>query len=160
MNVINFPANPLTPTDYSVTNWTDQNGGTWSWSIVESCWKRSIRKRTIGIVNIGIPTLGTKEYLTMSFSGTVVRWSIEANGTSPACVFDVLKIASGPILPTASICGSEKPTISSGNVAASSTLTGWTTSFSEGDIVGFKIDDLTGASSDMSYIKLTLELLP
>ncbi|HWD38914.1 MAG TPA: hypothetical protein VG944_08710 [Fimbriimonas sp.] len=51
-----------------------------------------------------------------------------------------------------SICAAAKPTISSGTKYTDSTLTGWTTSVSAGDILALNINSISG------FLALTLEL--
>ena len=48
-----------------------------------------------------------------------------------------------PPTPADSITASAKPTISSGTKQQDSTLTGWTTSISAGDILRFNVDSIT-----------------
>jgi hypothetical protein len=67
--------------------------------------------------------------------------------TSGSIVVDVWK-AAAPTIPTVAntITAAAKPTLSSQQTAASSTLTGWTTSISANDIIGFNVDSATTVS--------------
>lgn len=79
---------------------------------------------------------------------TISGWSITAMGSSPTCTIDVWKIASGTALPTVSnsIMGT-KPALATGNVIESTTLTGWSTAVTKGDIWGINIDAVTVATN-------------
>jgi hypothetical protein len=79
-------------------------------------------------------------YTRVPVAATIIGWAIEAVGASPGCTIDVLKIASGATLPTASIAASALPALTSTNNAAkSTTLTGWTTSMAADDMLAFKV---------------------
>jgi hypothetical protein len=106
--------------------------------------------------NNGGSVLGTgvMGYWTAANAGTITRWSITADGSSPTCTIDVWKIGTGTALPTVTntIMGT-KPSLSTGNAIRSTTLTGWSpTTFVAGDIFGFNIDAVTVAT------KLTFEI--
>ncbi len=98
-------------------------------------------------------TTGAKAYIIARTGGTITGWNITAVGSSPTCTIDVWKIATGTALPTVSntIMGT-KPALSTGNAIRSSTLTGWTNTYSAGDIFGFNVDAVTVAT------KLTFQL--
>ncbi len=98
-------------------------------------------------------TTGAKAYIIARTGGTITGWNITAVGSSPTCTIDVWKIATGTALPTVSntIMGT-KPSLSTGNAIRSSTITGWTNTYSAGDIFGFNIDAVTVAT------KLTFQL--
>jgi hypothetical protein len=88
--------------------------------------------------------------------GTITGWSISAEGTAPTCTIDVWKVADGTALPTVagSIMGT-KPALSIGNHIRSATLTGWTTSFSAGDIFMFNVDATTNGTAITFIIEYT-----
>lgn len=101
-------------------------------------------------------TTGIKVYQVVHYSGTITGFSITADGSSPTCTIDVWKIGAGTALPTVTntIFGT-KPSLSTGNVREGSCPTncsGWTTTFSDGDVFGFNVDALTVAT------KLTFKL--
>jgi len=81
-------------------------------------------------------------YLTVPFSCTIVGWAIMVDAGT--LTIDVLKIATGTAVPTASITASATPAISTGTAIYSTTLTGWTTSVAAYDILGFKITVTNG----------------
>ena len=104
----------------------------------------------------GFITTGLTRYFVAPYNATITGWSIVATGTSPTCTIDVWKIASGTALPTVAntITAAAIPALSTGNVIRSSTLTGWTTAITAGDILAFNIDAVSNALT----IKINLEL--
>ena len=102
-----------------------------------------------------ILTTGVKGSVQVNFAGTITGWTLLAPNETGSCVFDVWKVAEGSYPSTAAntITGSAKPTLSSARAATSTTLTGWTTSFSAGDVFTFNLD------SASSLTKVTLALL-
>lgn len=89
------------------------------------------------------PTVNTKVYVKVPFSGNITRWDIFADAAGSAVV-DVWKHASGT-LPTVTdtIAASAKPTLSSAQINSDATLTGWTVAVAAGDIFGFNLDSVT-----------------
>ena len=104
----------------------------------------------------GFITTGLTRYFVSPYDATITGWSIVAEGEGPTCTIDVWKVASGTALPTVvkTITASALPALSTGNVARSSTLTGWTTDIIAGDILAFNID----AAANALTIKINLEL--
>ena len=94
----------------------------------------------------GTITVGQKGYVQIPYDCTINSWRIIANAAG-SIVIDVWKTAA-PTIPTVAntITGSAKPTLSSQQTAASSTLTGWTTSVAANDIIGFNVDSATTVS--------------
>jgi len=80
------------------------------------------------------------------YACTIDSWRIIANA-SGSIVVDVWK-AAAPTIPTVAntITGSALPTLSTQQTAASSTLTGWTTSVAANDIIGFNVNSATTVS--------------
>lgn len=89
-------------------------------------------------------TVGSKVYIICPFAGTITGWNIVSNGVSPTCTIDIWKIPTGTSLPTVlnTITGI-KPALTTGNAIRSTTLTGWITSVSAGDIFCINIDAVT-----------------
>jgi hypothetical protein len=112
--------------------------------------------RTLGVTIDGagsVCSTGQKGYIIAPFGGTITAWSITAVGASPTCTLDVWKIAAGTALPTvANTIMGTKPALSTGNAVRSTTRTGWTTTFSVGDIFGFNLDAVSTAT------RITFEL--
>jgi hypothetical protein len=79
---------------------------------------------------------------------TISGWAITAQGNAPTATFDVWKIAKGTSLPTvANTIMGTKPSLASGNALVSTTLTGWSTAVSAGDIWGVNLDSVAGATN-------------
>jgi hypothetical protein len=97
-------------------------------------------------------TTGIKGYLQIPFNCIIHSWTLLADQAGSA-VMDVWKttFAGFPPLVGNSITGSTPPTLS-GQATTSSTLTGWTTTIYEGDIIAFNVVSAT------SIQRLTLEL--
>jgi len=94
----------------------------------------------------GTITVGQKGYVQVPYACTINSWRLIANA-SGSIVIDVWK-AAAPTIPTVAntITGSALPTLSSQQTAASSTLTGWTTSVAANDIIGFNVNSATTVS--------------
>ena len=98
--------------------------------------------RTVGVSIDGggtAITTGTKGYVEVPYAGTITEWKIISD-ISGSAVFDVWK--SNAAIPTNSnsITASAKPTLTSSQRAASTTLTGWTTGVSVNDVFGFEVE--------------------
>ncbi len=89
-------------------------------------------------------TTGLKGFLEISFGMTITGVTVLADQTGSA-VLDIWKetYASYPPTGADSITASAKPTISSATKTKDTTLTGWTTSVSAGDILAFNVDSVT-----------------
>lgn len=89
-------------------------------------------------------TTGVKGYLRVPFACTIVSVTLLAD-QSGSIVIDVWKdtYANYPPVVGDSITASAKPTISSATKSEDTTLTGWTTSISAGDVLGFNVDSVT-----------------
>lgn len=89
-------------------------------------------------------TTGVKGFVSIPYDCTIIGWDLFAD-QSGSIVFDVWKRAYASFPPTVSqtITASAKPTLSSVQKNSDSTLTGWTTSVSAGDVIGFNVDSAT-----------------
>jgi hypothetical protein len=110
---------------------------------------------TIGVTidgSGGVITPGQKGYVQVPYACTINSWRIIANAAG-SIVIDVWKTAA-PTIPTVAntITGSALPTLSSQQTAASSTLTGWTTSVAANDIIGFNVN----SANTVSWVILQL----
>jgi hypothetical protein len=110
-----------------------------------------LQQKTLGTIEFTlhnndavITTSAISELLRASYSGTITKWTIDADATGDI-VIDVLKNGS-------TITASAKPTLSSASTASSSTLTGWTTTFTREDTFKIVVD----SASTVKYITLTL----
>ena len=95
----------------------------------------------------GVIDAGEKGYLRLPFNGTITGWSLVGN-TSGSMVVDVWKdtYANFPPVVGDTITGSDKPTLSAAQKNTSTALTGWTTTFNEGDWLAFNVDSASGIS--------------
>ena len=88
---------------------------------------------------------GSKGFLRVPYDCTITAAQLLAD-QSGSIVIDVTKDTYANFPPTTltdSICASALPTLSSSQKSEDSTLTGWTTSLSKGDILGFVVDSAT-----------------
>jgi len=89
-------------------------------------------------------TTGQKGHLEIPFACTIQQVTLEADQTG-SIVVDIWKdtYANFPPTDADSITAAAPPTISSAHKSQDSTLTGWTTSISAGDILAFNVDACT-----------------
>lgn len=104
----------------------------------------NIKQATIGIIidGGGSPlTTGQKGFIEVPFSCTINRSTLLADQTG-SVVVDVWRVPYSSFPPSSAnkITASAPPTISSAQTAQDSTLTGWTTSLSAGDILAFNVN--------------------
>jgi hypothetical protein len=90
------------------------------------------------------PTANTKRYIRVPYAATITKWTILGD-VSGSAVVDVWKDTYVNYPPTVadSIAASAKPTLSSALKNENSTLTGWTTTITAGDVLGFNLDSCT-----------------
>jgi hypothetical protein len=89
-------------------------------------------------------TTGVKGYLEIPFACTIQAVTLLAD-VSGSIVIDIWKdvYANYPPVVADTITASAKPTISAATKSQNVTLTGWTTSITAGDILGFNVDSVT-----------------
>jgi hypothetical protein len=92
----------------------------------------------------GVITVGTKGYRRITQNGTIKKWTV-MSFQSGSIQFDITKSSFGAFPPTASIVGGSPPSLSAGTHAEGDT-TGWTSSVSVGDVIGFKVTSVSGIS--------------
>jgi hypothetical protein len=100
---------------------------------------------TIGITIDGggsAITTGSKGFIYVPYACTISSATLLAD-QSGSIVIDVKKVAYGSFPTTSSITASAKPTLSSAQNSQDTTLTGWTTSVSAGDVLEFVVDSCT-----------------
>jgi hypothetical protein len=105
------------------------------------------KTHTVGIVIDGggsAITTGVKGYIQVPIGGTITAVRMLAD-QSGSIVVDVWKdtYANYPPTDADSITAAAPPTISSAIKSEDTTLTGWTTSITAGDILGFNVDSAT-----------------
>jgi hypothetical protein len=109
----------------------------------------AMKRDAIGVA-VGDPAgsalaTGVLGYVVVPNACTIAGWDIVVDaGTATV---DVWKVGTGTAKPTVSntITASAKPAISTGTVIHSTTLTGWTTSVTAFDIIGFNLDTVATA---------------
>ncbi len=129
-----------------------------TWSLVAAQTFQSAIEYVIDGTGSTIVT-GYKGSLEMPFSGTIIAVTLLADQTW-AIVVDIWKSTyaqfdAGATHPVAAdkITASTPPTITAtGSKSQDTTLTGWTTSFSKGDILGFNVNSVT------SIVRCTISL--
>ena len=101
-------------------------------------------------------TTGIKGDLTIPFACTISEWTLLAN-QSGSIVVDIWKDTYSNYPPTVgdTITGSAKPTISTATKGQSSTLTGWTTSITAGNILRFNVDSVSSITRVTLSLKVT-----
>lgn len=98
---------------------------------------------------------GTKGWWVCDVGGTILEWTVLAD-QSGSIVIDVWKDTYANFPPTVAdtITASAKPTLSTAQKNQSSTLTGWTTGVSAGDILRFNVD----SAATVQRVTLTLKI--
>lgn len=101
---------------------------------------------------VPLDSTGLKGALRVDFACTITAVTTIANATG-SCVIDIKKSTYAGYPTTTSICASAKPTLSSAQKAEDTTLTGWTTSITAGDVLEFTVDSASG----LSWASVTLK---
>jgi hypothetical protein len=115
----------------------------------------AVRTETIGITVDGggsVLTTGVKGYRSFPVAGTITGWRLLAD-VAGDIEFDILKDAFGSYPSTTSIVAAAPPELAGVDSDEDTTLTGWTTSVSAGDVFGFEI-----VGSPATIERVTLEL--
>jgi hypothetical protein len=101
-------------------------------------------------------TTGQKGHLEIPFACTITRVTLLAD-QSGSIVIDIWKdtYANFPPTDANSITASAPPTISSAQKSQDSTLTGWTTAITAGDILAFNVDSITTVTRVTLALKVT-----
>jgi hypothetical protein len=118
----------------------------------------NVAKGQLGISlngNGSVITTGVKTYLTVPYSGIITGWELLSTATG-SIVVDVWKDTYANYPPTLSdsICGIDKPTLTSQIKNNNNTLTAWSTTITEGDIIAFNVDSAT----TVTQVTLTLKI--
>lgn len=127
--------------------------------IVTSGGKKTVTEgKTLGITIDGggsVITTGVKGYLSVPFNCTITGWTLVSD-VSGSVVVDVWKDTYANYPPTIAdvITASAKPTLSSANKNTSTTLTGWTTTVTAGDVLAFNVN----SAATVTRVTLTLSV--
>jgi hypothetical protein len=116
----------------------------------------AVRTMQVGITIDGggsVPSTGVKGYKTVPVTGTITGVRMLADQAGSA-VIDIWKdtYANYPPTNADSITAAATPTISAADKSEDTTLTGWTTAVTAGDVLGFNLDSIT------TITRVTLEL--
>jgi hypothetical protein len=103
-----------------------------------------------------VVTVGDKGTIQCPISGTITKWTLLAKPAGDV-EFDVFLDAFGSYPPTTSIVASAPPLLSGADSATDSTLTGWTTAVTAGDVFGFEI---VGTPATITRVTLQIEVTP
>lgn len=106
--------------------------------------KKSLIKTVTFVVDGGDTTPSTGEYssIVSNFNGTITSWTITSD-IAGSTVVDIWKANGAKPTVANTITASAKPTLSSANYATGATLTGWTTSITENDVLTINIDSIS-----------------
>jgi len=118
------------------------------WNGIDALYSITITIDGGGIV----PTTGLKDFYEVPCNSTIVSARMFADQSGSA-VIDVEKSTYAGFPPSSSICASAPPTLSAVQKSEDTTLTGWTTALSAGDILGFDLDSVTTCT------RITLSLI-
>jgi hypothetical protein len=101
-------------------------------------------------------TTGVKGFLEIPFTCTINRATLLCDATG-SIVVDVWKDTYDNYPPTVAdtITASAKPTVSTSNKGQVTTLTGWTTSITSGQILGFNVDSAATVTRCTISLKVT-----
>jgi hypothetical protein len=114
--------------------------------------------RTLNYVIDGagsVITTGSKGYVVVDFDCVVSSWTVVAD-VSGSIVVDVKKSTYAGFPTTATIAGSELPTLSSAQKNQDLSLSTWTTSITAGDVLEFVVD----SASTVTRVTVSLKLVP
>ncbi len=100
-----------------------------------------------------LQTGATGVYYTCPYNATVTGWYLTGS-PSGSLVVDVWKAAGAIPVNANSIAGTEKPTLSSQQLASNTTLSTWTTAVSIGDVFSFEIESATTVTNATLTIAL------
>jgi hypothetical protein len=108
---------------------------------------------TFGDTTASALTAGSVVYFTIPYTCTISAWNITVDAGT--VTFDVWKISTGTAIPTVSnsITAAALPSLASGTVNHSTTLTAWTKSVATNDIIGIQLKTVATAK----YAELDIE---
>ncbi len=108
----------------------------------------NLRRRTVTYIADGggvAITTGYKVNVTIPFSGVITNWTVLGlNGATGAIKVDIFKSTYAGFPPAATICSTTPPEIAATNAKAQmSSLSGWSTTVTAGDVWAFKVLSVT-----------------
>lgn len=119
-----------------------------------------LARYTVGITMDGAGsaiTTGQKGYRSIPITGTIAKVRLLADQDGDI-VMDVWKdiFANYPPVVADTITASAKPTLSTADSYEDSTLTGWTTAVTAGDVLGFNVDSVATVERVALEIEITV----
>lgn len=104
-----------------------------------------------------VPTVGAQAFVYVPYAGTITRATL-MSPISGSAVIDVWKAAYASFPPTVAntITASALPTLSSATKYQDSTLTGWTTAVSAGDVIMFNLNSVATCTMLVLELEITL----
>jgi hypothetical protein len=111
----------------------------------------------IGLVVDGggsVPATGAKGFIQVPYGCTITGWTIIGDQTGSA-VFGVSKGTYAAFPTVSSIVASAPPTLTSAQKATSTTLTGWTTAITGGDILAFTLTSISVCTRVILELQVT-----
>lgn len=147
----NFLKNPDAPAD--ATKYLD---GTGAWSVPAGSSGSVVDIAVIIGNGVDVISTGVVGSLEIPFACTINQVTLLAD-QSGSIVVDIWKDTYANYPPTVAdtITASAKPTLSAAEKSQDSTLTGWTTSISAGDILRFNVDSATTVTRVTLSLKVT-----
>jgi len=135
---------------------SDVTAGPGSGSVAATL-KANLKIGSFGVTVDGVSStiqVGQTGFVTLPYAGTITGWSITTNAVG-SIQFDVWKDALIDTIPTVgdSIVGGVYPTLTTNQLATSTSVGSWTTSFSAGHVFGFYVNSV---SSTIKNATLTL----
>lgn len=118
-----------------------------------------IDQQNLGTLGINIDgngsviTTGFKSFLIVPYNCTILGWTIIGD-VSGDIVFDIWKDTTIPT-DADSIVSSQNPSVTASQLNSSSTINLWTTTLTQGDILGFNVDSI----NLMKKVTLTLKII-
>lgn len=98
---------------------------------------------------------GTLGFARVAKSGTITAWTMRSDLNTTTTV-TIKKCAAASFPTTSSIVASAKPTLTAQTSNTSSTLTGWTTTVTEGDYIEYNVDTNNNAASLALELTMTV----
>jgi hypothetical protein len=154
------PPSPVNPPGNGYTFWDTDTQTLYAWDVGAADWVAaggaSTQPVTVGVTVDGggeVITTGQKGYIQCPITGTIDSWTLLADQTG-SVEFDVFADPFVSFPPTTSIVAAAPPALSAADSDTDSTLTGWTTAVTAGDVFGFEV--VSAATIERVTLQLTV----